>query len=48
MSQEFIIYNGARMIKGWPEKIQAAQLQTAYTIGGREVQRIRYGEEQDD
>jgi hypothetical protein len=48
MSQEFVIYQGARMIKGWPEKIQAAQLQTSYSIGGREVQRIRYGEEQDD
>ncbi len=48
MSQEFVIYNGARMIKGWPEKIQAAQLQTTYIIGGREVLRVRYGEEQED
>jgi hypothetical protein len=48
LSQEFVIYNGARMVKGWPGKIQAAQLQTTYTIGGREVERIRYGKEHDD
>jgi hypothetical protein len=48
MSKKFVIYNGARMIKGWPEKIQAAQLQTTYTIDGKEFQRVRYGEEQED
>jgi hypothetical protein len=48
MSNEFVIYNGARMIKGWPEKIQAAQWQTNYIIGGEEYLRVRYGEEQDD
>jgi hypothetical protein len=37
-----------RMIKDWPEKVQAAQQQATYSIGGTEFQRIRYGEEQDD
>ena len=45
MSQEFVIYNGARMIKGWPEKIQAAQLLTHYTISGQKHPRIRFGDE---
>ena len=29
MSQEFVTYQGVRMIKGWPEKIEAAQLEPA-------------------
>lgn len=33
ISQEFVVNNGARMIKGRPEKIQAGQLQTTYMIG---------------
>ena len=48
MSQEFVIYNGARMIKGWPEKIEAAQLQPTISIRGVEHQRVRYGDESDD
>ena len=47
MSQEYVIYKGARMIKGWPEKIEAAQLESTFCIGGIERQRIRYGEESD-
>ncbi len=48
MSQEFVIYNGVRMIKGWPEKIEEAQLQPTVVIDGIERQRIRYGEETED
>ena len=48
MEQEFVIYKGERMIKGWPEKIEAAQLQPTAIIGGVERQRIRYGEEAKD
>ena len=48
MSKEFVIYQGVRMIKGWPEKIEAAQLQTTVTVAGHERQRLRYGEEGDD
>ena len=48
MSEEFVNYNGARMIKGWPEKIKAAQLEPTVAIKGIERQRVRYGEEADD
>jgi rRNA maturation endonuclease Nob1 len=48
MGTKFIIYNGVRMIEGWPEKIDAAQVQPTVVIGGIERQRIRYGEEEDD
>jgi hypothetical protein len=48
MSEEFVNYNGARLSKGWPEKIQAAQLEPMVVIGGIERQRVRYGEEADD
>jgi hypothetical protein len=48
MSNEFVLYQGVRMIKGWPEKIQAAQLQTTVTVSGREHDRLRYGEEAED
>jgi len=48
MSKEFVIYQGVRMVKGWPEKIEAAQLQTTVTVAGRERPRLRYGEEAKD
>jgi len=48
MEPEFIIYNGQKMINGWPEQIEAAQLQGAVIIDGIECPRIRYGEEPDD
>jgi hypothetical protein len=48
MEKEFVIYNGRRMIKGWPEKIEAAQLQPTVIIGGIERKRVLYGEEAED
>ncbi len=48
MSKEFVIYQGVRMIKGWPEQIEAAQLQPTVTVAGQERQRLRYGQEADD
>lgn len=48
MSKQYVIYNGVKVIKGWPEKIEEAQLKTSYTIDGRDVPRVRYGEEKDD
>jgi hypothetical protein len=44
---QFVSYQGVRVVKGWPERIQAAQLQTAYSIGGKLRPRIRYDEKQD-
>lgn len=43
----FVIYRGARMIEGWPEKITEAQGITHYEIGGESFERIRYGDEPD-
>jgi hypothetical protein len=36
------------MIEGWPQRIQEAQRQTTYSIGGKLYPRVRYGEEVDD
>jgi hypothetical protein len=41
-----ILYRGVPMMEGWPEKIEAAQLQTTYPIGGKEYARVAYGNEQ--
>lgn len=48
MSKEFVICQGVRMIKGWPEKIEAAQLQPTVEIAGVERRRLRYGQEAED
>ncbi len=45
---EFVVYNGTTMIAGWPEQIEAAQQVTTASIGGKEVARIRYGDEGED
>lgn len=46
--KKYVIFNGARMIAGWPAKIIAAQFFTTYRINGQEYGRIRYGDEEDD
>ncbi len=43
-----IMYRGVPMIEGWPEKIMAAQKVLFYTHDGRQVPRVRYGDEHDD
>ena len=49
MSQpKIILYRGVPMIEGWPEKIASGQLIQTYALKGREVPRIRYGDEHDD
>ena len=48
MEKEFVVYNAVRMIKGWPEKIEAAQTVPAYSIDGTEYPRIPYGGESGD
>ncbi len=48
MAKEFVIYNGIEMIAVWPEKIEEAQIYSTYFISGKEVRRIRYGDESDD
>lgn len=46
--KKFVEYRGIRMIEGWPEKIQQAQADTEYDIGGTFYQRIKYGYEASD
>jgi len=48
MGKTFVVYNGIRMIEGWPERIEQAQSQTTVVIEGRQYNRVRYGEERDD
>jgi hypothetical protein len=45
---EFVIYNGARMVSYWPERIEQAQQEPTYRIGGRDLPRVRYGQERID
>ena len=47
-SKEWVEYRGQRMVAGWPEKIQAAQDQRSYRLGGIEYERIPYGHEEND
>ena len=46
--REYVEYRGQRMIKGWPERIQAAQTEATFKIEGVEHPRIPYGQEDDD
>ena len=48
MEKEFVIYKGRRMIKGWPERIEAAQSQPTMIVADVERYRVRYGEEEKD
>ncbi len=48
MDQEYVIHNGIRMVKGWPEKIAEAQTIAHWSIDGVLHERIKYGNEQDD
>ena len=48
MSEEFVTYNGARMTKGWPEMIEAAQEERTVSVNGVSHDRVRYGDEEDD
>ena len=43
-----ILYRGVQMIEGWPNKIQTAQTLLSYTLKGKSVPRVRYGDEQED
>jgi hypothetical protein len=46
--KEFVIYNGMTVLAGWPEEIEAAQRIRTVSIGGKEVGRIRFGDEGED
>jgi hypothetical protein len=46
--KQFVEYRGVRMIEGWPERIQQAQLESDLTLEGKSFARIPYGAESDD
>jgi hypothetical protein len=43
-----VLYRGVPMIEGWPEKIIAAQQIVSMHHQGRDVPRVRYGDEKSD
>jgi len=45
---EHIIFNGVQVISWWPEHVEESQKETHYVINGKELPRIKYGEEEDD
>lgn len=42
---KFVTYLGRPMVKGWPEKMEAAQKETHVLIDGVAHERIKYGSE---
>lgn len=48
MGKKYVIYNGIRMIEGWPERIEEAQREPLIEKGGKQYPRVRYGEEEED
>jgi hypothetical protein len=43
--EDRVYYNDRWMVRGWPERIQAAQLLRTYEIDGRAYPRVAYGDE---
>lgn len=43
-----ILHRGVPMIEGWPERIQAAQRMSSWTLSGKSLPRVPYGKEHDD
>lgn len=48
MEKKYVEYQGQRMIEGWPDRIEAAQSEQVYEIGGVQHARIAYGDESED
>ena len=46
--QRLVKFRGKMVIEGWPERLAKAQQQTTYSIDGKTLPRIRYGDESDD
>jgi hypothetical protein len=46
--EEFVEFNGRKVISWWPEHFEKCQKTTTYSIAGKEYPRIRYGDEEDD
>jgi hypothetical protein len=48
MKTKMVSFRGTQVIKGWPEKIQQAQLLATCRPNGKEMDRVRYGAEEED
>jgi hypothetical protein len=48
LEKKYVIFNGVRVVEGWPEKVLACQEITTISIGGVAFDRIKFGEEDDD
>lgn len=48
MAKKMIEFRGIQVVKGWPAKIQEAQLLTTCRPNGMEMERVRYGAEEED
>lgn len=48
MEEKVVVYNGTEMAEGWARRIEDAQRQRTYSIGGQRFERIAYGKEDDD
>jgi hypothetical protein len=48
VEEKTVVYNGTEMVEGWPKRIEEAQLQTTYSIGGKPYTRVAYGKEGGD
>jgi hypothetical protein len=48
MSDERILFRGARVLPHWPDRIREAQMETTCVVGGVELPRVRYGNEAED
>lgn len=42
---DLVDYHGSKVVRGWPEKIEAAQKIKSYSIAGVKYLRIPYGSE---
>jgi hypothetical protein len=46
--QKYVLHNGIQVVAGWPEEIEGSQRIPTLSIQGKEVPRLRFGEERDD
>jgi hypothetical protein len=48
MARKTVEFRGREMAEGWPERILEAQRKTTCRRDGKDIDRVRYGDEQDD
>jgi hypothetical protein len=46
--REMVPFRGTTVVKGWPERLAAAQHIATYAFRGQQLPRIRYGDETHD